>query len=68
MKPVFNSSNDSNRIMDPSNYDEENTNTSTTSTTNQGYDFSLIRKPIITSVTGFPEAKKAYDNGTDEVS
>lgn len=54
--------------MEPSNFDEENTSTSTTSTTNQCFDLSLIRKPIITSVTGFLEAKKAYDKGTDEVN
>lgn len=44
------------------NYDEENTNTSSSTV-----DFSLLRKPIITSVTGFSEAKKAYDSGTEEV-
>lgn len=46
------------------NFDEENTNTSTSTNC---FDFSLLRKPIVTSVTGFPEAKKAYDNGTEEV-
>ncbi|XP_063705080.1 zinc finger protein 800 [Culicoides brevitarsis] len=44
------------------NYDEENTNTSSSTV-----DFSLLRKPIVTSVTGFSEAKKAYDSGTDEI-
>lgn len=44
------------------NYDEENTNTSSSTV-----DFSLLRKPIVTSVTGFSEAKKAYDSGTEEV-
>lgn len=48
------------------NFDEENTNTSSTSTSNC-FDLSLLRKPILTSVTGFQEAKKAYDNGSEEI-
>ena len=31
-------------------------------------DESLLRQPIRTSCAGFQEAKKAYENGTDEVS
>lgn len=31
-------------------------------------DESLLRQPLRTSYTGFWEAKKAYENGTDEVS
>lgn len=31
-------------------------------------DLSILRKPISTSITGFNEARKAYENGTDEVS
>lgn len=31
-------------------------------------DLSILRKPIKTSVTGFNEARKAYDDGTEEVS
>lgn len=31
-------------------------------------DESVLRQPIRTSCTGFQEAKKAYENGTDEVS
>lgn len=36
----------------------------TEATTN---DLSILRKPIKTSVTGWNEARKAYDDGTDEV-
>lgn len=31
-------------------------------------DLSVLRKPIKTSVNGLNEAKKAYEDGTDEVS
>lgn len=31
-------------------------------------DQSLLRKPIHSALSGFLEAKKAYENGTDEVS
>ena len=31
-------------------------------------DLSQLRKPIVTSVTGFEEIIKAYGEGTDEVS
>lgn len=31
-------------------------------------DLSLIRKPIATSVTGFEEVLRAYEDGTNEVS
>lgn len=31
-------------------------------------DLSILRKPIKTSVNGVNEAKKAYEDGTDEVS
>ena len=31
-------------------------------------DLSILRKPIKTSVNGFNEARKAYEDGTDEVS
>lgn len=37
----------------------------TEATTN---DLSILRKPIKTSVTGWNEARKAYDDGTDEVN
>lgn len=30
-------------------------------------DLSILRKPIKTSVNGLLEARKAYDDGTDEV-
>ncbi|XP_055848903.1 uncharacterized protein LOC129913933 [Episyrphus balteatus] len=30
-------------------------------------DLSVLRKPIHTALSGFLEAKKAYDNGTDEI-
>lgn len=30
-------------------------------------DLSILRKPIKTSVNGLNEAKKAYEDGTDEV-
>uniref|UniRef100_A0A1L8DCH8 C2H2-type domain-containing protein n=1 Tax=Nyssomyia neivai TaxID=330878 RepID=A0A1L8DCH8_9DIPT len=30
-------------------------------------DLSILRKPISTSITGFNEARKAYENGTDEM-
>lgn len=30
-------------------------------------DLSILRKPINTSLNGFLEAKRAYENGTDEV-
>lgn len=33
-----------------------------------GGDLSILRKPIKTSVTGFNEARKAYEDGTEEVS
>lgn len=32
-----------------------------------GSDLSILRKPIQTSVTGFNEARKAYEDGTEEV-
>lgn len=57
--PSMNHSSEASHI---DNYDEENTNTSSSTV-----DFSLLRKPIVTSVTGFSEAKKAYDSGTEEV-
>lgn len=31
------------------------------------HDLSILRKPIQTSITGFHEAMKAYNDGTDEV-
>lgn len=31
-------------------------------------DLSVLRKPMLTSVTGFNEAMLAFQNGTDEVS
>lgn len=31
-------------------------------------DLSILRKPIKTSVNGLNEARKAYEDGTDEVS
>lgn len=31
-------------------------------------DHSILRKPIKTSVAGLIEARKAFDDGTDEVS
>lgn len=31
-------------------------------------DFSLLRKPILTSVTGFAQARKIFDLATEEVS
>lgn len=35
---------------------------------NQGQlDLTVLRKPIITSVTGFEEVLKAYEEGTNEV-
>lgn len=30
-------------------------------------DLSILRKPISTSITGFQEVIKAFENGTDEV-
>lgn len=30
-------------------------------------DLSILRKPISTSITGFQEVMKAFENGTDEV-
>uniref|UniRef100_A0A336LV41 CSON000751 protein n=1 Tax=Culicoides sonorensis TaxID=179676 RepID=A0A336LV41_CULSO len=60
--PTINHSSETSHNHTMDTYDEENTNTSSSTV-----DFSLLRKPIITSVTGFPEAKKAYDSGTDEI-
>lgn len=39
------------------------------SSTSNGHlhDLSILRKPIQTSITGFHEAMKAYNDGTDEV-
>lgn len=31
-------------------------------------DLSLLRKPIVTSITGFEEVLKAYEEGTTEVN
>lgn len=31
-------------------------------------DLSILRKPIKTAVAGFNEARKAYEDGTEEVS
>lgn len=33
-----------------------------------GNDLSILRKPIKTSVTGFNEARRAYEDGTEEVN
>lgn len=30
-------------------------------------DLSILRRPIKTSMSGLKEARKAYDNGTEEV-
>lgn len=35
---------------------------------NDVFDSSLIRKPIMTSVTGFAQARKIFDLATEEVS
>lgn len=35
---------------------------------NEDVDFSLLRKPILTSVTGFAQARKIFDLATEEVS
>lgn len=35
--------------------------------TNQCSDLSILRKPIKTSMNGLNEARKAYEDGTDEV-
>lgn len=34
---------------------------------NNKQDLSILRKPITTGLTGFLEAKRAYDNGTEEI-
>lgn len=31
-------------------------------------DFSLLRKPVLTSITGFGQARKIFDLATEEVS
>lgn len=31
------------------------------------HDFSMLRKPILTSITGFAQARKIFDLGTIEV-
>lgn len=31
-------------------------------------DFALLRKPILTSITGFGQARKIFDLATEEVS
>lgn len=36
-------------------------------TENVSNDLSILRKPIKTSVNGLNEARKAYEDGTDEV-
>lgn len=44
--------------------DEEVSNQELTRT---NLDLSLLRKPIVTSITGFEEVLKAYEEGTNEV-
>lgn len=34
---------------------------------NDDIDFSLLRKPILTSITGFAQARKIFDQATEEV-
>lgn len=41
--------------------------TAAADTSTTGKDLSILRKPIKTTVTGFNEARKAYENGTQEV-
>ncbi|XP_037827947.1 zinc finger protein 800-like isoform X1 [Lucilia sericata] len=48
-----------------SKYKKSECNASNTDVTNE--DESLLRQPLRTSCAGFWEAKKAYENGTDEV-
>lgn len=35
---------------------------------NSGNDLSLLQRPLKTAHTGFEEARRAYENGTSEVS
>lgn len=34
---------------------------------NEETDFSLLRKPILTNITGFAQARKIFDQATEEV-
>lgn len=45
-----------------------NSGYSSDSEQNNKQDLSILRKPITTGLTGFLEAKRAYDNGTEEVN
>lgn len=44
-----------------------NSGYSSDSEQNKQQDLSVLRKPILTALAGFLEAKRAYDNGTEEV-
>ena len=41
---------------------------SQTSEESEDTDFALLRKPILTSITGFGQARKIFDLATEEVS
>ncbi|XP_055375674.1 uncharacterized protein MAL13P1.304 [Condylostylus longicornis] len=45
-----------------SGYSSDNENSS-----KKQQDLSILRKPILTSITGFLEAKRAFENGTEEI-
>lgn len=48
-------------------YRKLESNASNSDALNDDEDESLLRQPLRTSCAGFWEAKKAYENGTDEV-
>lgn len=58
-------------LLPPMIDNKESVTTSNVSSDFQGLtmeeDVSLLRQPMRTALTGFLEAKKAYENGTDEV-
>lgn len=45
-----------------------NKNLSSNNEENEDHDFSLLRKPVLTSITGFAQARKIFDFATEEVS
>ncbi|KAI8424397.1 hypothetical protein MSG28_002914 [Choristoneura fumiferana] len=45
-----------------------NKNLSSNNEENEEYDCSLLRKPVLTSITGFAQARKVFDLATEEAS
>lgn len=61
-----------NRINTKSKGKEEkskgNKGANTTNEESEDLDYTLLRKPVLTSITGFAQARKIFDFATEEVS